>query len=211
MKYLKYIILVIFIFSSLITLSQDKKVRLKEGHIHHNFHLYRVIDIPIFDDNGGIKHFVSWMWDDLIPYKDQNYLLNLETQRDQKGIGSFINPTYDSLKLNYQGAMNSCPTGWFLPSKQDWDTLINTLNENQLKAFVNNNNGYKGYKTDTINDTIKKSLIVIKGSFYWTSTKDDEKVWGIEFDEIYNVRRGKADLGDFLSVRCIKKEFENEE
>jgi hypothetical protein len=41
MKYLKYIILVIMIFLSLIALSQS---RLKRGEdLHHNLHLYRVV------------------------------------------------------------------------------------------------------------------------------------------------------------------------
>ena len=206
---MKNFILILFTLLSLLTQSQS---RLKRGtDLHYNLHLYRVIEIPILDTDGNIKHFVSWMWDDLVPYKEQNYLLNLETQKDQEGIGSFINPTFDSLRLNYEGAMKSCPSGWYLPSKQDWDTLLNILDYQQRLSFLNGNNGFKGFKLNKIDDTIIKSQVFIKGSFYWTSTKDGEKAWGIEFDEIYNVGKGKADLGDFLSVRCIRKEYENEE
>jgi uncharacterized protein (TIGR02145 family) len=204
MKYLKYILLVIIIFLSLIASSQS---RLKRGEdLHHNLHLYRVVQIPIKDIDGDITHFVSWMWDDLIPYRDQSYLLNLETQKDQSGIGSFISPTFDSLKLNYEGAMKSCPVGWKIPTIEDWDTLLNILDYQQKASFLNKNNGYKGFKVDTINGSINKSTIIINGSFYWTSSQFGEKAWGIEFDQIYNVNKGKADLADFLSVRCIKKE-----
>jgi len=207
MKYLKYIILVTFILLSLITLSQS---RLKRGtDLSHNLHLYRVIEIPVTDKDGNINHFVSWMWDDLIPSKTQNYLLNIESQKEQKGVGSFINATYDSLKLNFEGAMNSCPTFWRIPTIEDWDTLLNTLDYQQRLSFIKNS-GFKGYKLDTLNGEIIKSPIFINGGFYWSSTKSDERAWGIEFDEIYNINKGKADLGDFLSVRCIKKEFENE-
>jgi len=204
MKYLKYIILVILIFLSLITLSQS---RLKRGKdLHHNLHLYRVFQIPIKNIDGDITHFVSWMWDDLIPYRDQNHLLNLETQKDQSGIGSFISPTFDSLKFNFKGAMKSCPVGWKIPTIEDWDTLLNILDYQQKASFLNKKNGYKGFKVDTTNGSINKSTIFINGSFYWTSSQFGEKSWGIEFDQIYNVNKGKADLADFLSVRCIKKE-----
>ena len=204
MKYIKYIILLIFIFLSLITLSQS---RLKRGDdLQHNLHLYQVFQIPIKNIDGNITHFISWMWDDLIPYRDQKNLLNLETQKGQIGIGSFINPTFDSLKLNYEGAMNSCPTGWKIPTIEDWDTLLNILDYQQKASFLNKKNGYKGFKVDTANGSINKSTIFINGSFYWTSSQFGEKSWGIEFDQIYNVNKGKADLSDFLSVRCIKKE-----
>ena len=200
------IIVVVSLILSPITLSQS---RLKRGSdLHHNLHLYRVVDIPITDVDGNITHFVSWMWDDLIPYKDQNYLLNIESQKEQTGVGSFINPTYDSLKLNFEGAMRSCPTGWRLPTIEDWDTLLNVLDYNQRISFLNKTNGYKGFKIDTLNGNIIKTSTYIDGGFYWSSTNSNENVWGIEFDDIYNVNKGKADFADFLSVRCIRKDNE---
>lgn len=203
-KIIIYIILNIILSS--ITLSQS---RLRRGNdLHHNLHLYKVMEIPIKDTDGNISHFVSWMWNDLVPYKEQNYLLDLESQKEQIGIGSFINPTYDSLKFNFEGALKSCPTGWVLPSIEDWDTLINILDYNQKLLFLNQKSGYKGFKIDTINDKIIKNSIYISGGFYWSSTKIKEKVWGIEFDENHNINKGKADLIDFLSVRCIKKKNE---
>lgn len=190
------------------TLSQS---RLKRGpDLHYNLHLYKVVDIPIKDVDGDISHFVSWMWDDLIPYKDQNYLLNLESQKGQVGVGSFISPTYDSLKFNFEGAMKSCPTGWRLPTIEDWDTLMNILDHNQRLSVLNQTKGYKGFKIDTLNGEVIKTSTYISGGFYWSSTNSGEKAWGIEFDEIYNINKGKADLADFLSVRCIKKENEND-
>ena len=205
-KVIVYVIVCIMLIP--ITLSQS---RLKRGpDLHHNLHLYRVVEIPIKDVDGNISHFVSWMWDDLIPYKDQNYLLNLESQKEQVGVGSFISPTYDSLKLNFEGAMKSCPTGWSLPTIEDWDTLINILDYNQRLSFLNQTKGYKGFKIDTLNGEIIKTSTYISGGFYWSSTNSGEKAWGIEFDEIYNINKGKADLADFLSVRCIKKENEND-
>lgn len=199
---MKKIILLLLLLLSNNLLSQVRIMR--DQDLSFQNHLYRVIKIPIMV-NGDPDGWKIWMLDDLIPY-DKNHILDMETQSGQKGIGVFLNGAFDSLKINYEGALKSCPTGWRLPRIGEWDTLLNTLDYQQRVLFFNKLKGFKGFKSDTINGKILRKETIINGGFYWSLTSDEHKAWGIEIETNFNVNKGKADKADFLSVRCIKEE-----
>lgn len=196
----KMIFLLLLLSNNL--LSQVRIIR--DQDLSFQSHLYRVIKVPIMV-NGDPDGWKIWMLDDLIPY-DKNHILDMETQSGQTGIGVFLNGAFDSLKINYEGAIKSCPTGWRIPRIGEWDTLLNTLDYQQRVLFFNKLKGFKGFKSDTINGKIQRKETIINGGFYWSSTSDDHKSWGIEIETNFNINKGKADKSDFLSVRCVKEE-----
>jgi len=195
-------------FSILLTFNLYSQVRLKRSNdLIFESHYYRVVSVPTMNEDGYPDGWKLWMIDDLIPYT-KNHIMDMMTQSDQKGVGVFLNGAYDSLKINYDGAKKSCPTGWRLPRIGEWDTLLNTLDYSQRISFFNNLKGFKGYKTDTINGTMVRTETILPGGFYWSSTEDysGHKAWGVEIEKNYNINNGKADKSDFLSVRCVKDE-----
>jgi len=198
----KIIILILLLFIQNDLLNQVRIIR--DQDLQFQNHLYRVIKVPILV-NGDPYGWKIWMMDDLIPY-DRNHILDMETQSGQLGIGVFLNGAFDSLKINYEGALKSCPNGWRLPRIGEWDTLLNTLDYQQRVLFFNKLKGFKGFKSDTISGRIFKKETTMNGGFYWSQTDDDYRSWGIEIETNFNVNKGKADKSDFLSVRCIKKE-----
>jgi len=199
---MRKLILILLLFISNNTLTQVRIIRGQDLSFQN--HLYRVVKIPIIE-NGSPESWKIWMLDDLIPY-DKNHILDMETQSEQKGVGTFLNGAFDSLKINYDGAIKSCPSGWRLPRIGEWDTLLNTLDYHQRVLFFNKLKGFKGSKSELVDGKILKKETIINGGFYWSLTSDEHKAWGIEIETNFNVNRGKADKADFLSVRCIKEE-----
>lgn len=200
---MKLLLILLLITSNILT-----QVRLKRGNdlIFKN-HSYRVVNVPTITENGYPDSWKLWMADDLVPYT-KSHIMDMETQSNQKGVGIFLNGAYDSLKINYEGAIKACPTGWRLPRIGEWDTLLNTLSYSQRMNFFNKLKGFKGVKTYSVNDSIFKTETSLPGGFYWSSTEDSSghKSWGVEIESNYNINVGKADKSDFLSVRCVKDE-----
>ena len=200
---MKILIVFLLVISNSLT-----QVRLKRSNdLIFGGHYYRTVSIPTINPEGYPDNWKLWMIDDLVPY-NKKYIMDMITQSKQKGAGTFLNGAYDSLKINYEGAIKSCPSGWRLPRIGEWDTLFNSLNYNQRVEFFNNLNGFKGFKTYTYDGYIYKTETILPGGFYWSSTEDYSglKAWGVEIEKNYNINNGKADKSDFLSVRCVKDE-----
>lgn len=201
--------LLLFLFI-LISFNSYTQIRITRApDINHNLHLYKVIKVPVIS-NGYIDHWVYWMAEDLEPPETISNIMDMKTQEDQEGIGRFVNGSFDSLTFNYNGAMKACPVGWKIPTIKDWDTLLNTLSNNQRISFFNVLNVSKEIKSDTLCGNIIKKEIQLKGGYYWSSDRDLETAWRIEIDpRYYNVSKGKSQITDFLLVRCMKYDEED--
>ena len=199
------ILVMILIFSSILINSQVRIIR--DNDLEHNCHLYKVIKVPIMI-NDDVHHWMYWMAEDLKP-SNIDYVMDMETQKDQKGSGKFMNGAFDSTAFNYAGAVKSCPSGWRLPSIKDWDTLMNVLTEQQRMAFFNVLKGSKEIKTDTLYGNIFRKEVLLNGGYYWSNSESEDTAWRIEVEEnYYNISKGKSRFSDFLMVRCIKDEDE---
>jgi len=197
---------ILFIALFIIPLFTNSQIRIiRDNDLEYNSHLYKVIKVPIMDDDY-FDHWVYWMADDLKPSTIDN-VMDMKTQEGQEGIGRFINGAFDSTSFNYSGALRSCPSGWKLPSMSDWEKLLNVMSDQQKMAFFNVLGGSKEIKSDTLCGNIFRKEIPLNGGYYWTYTESEDTAWRIEIDKnYYNVSRGKSEVSDFLLVRCIKNE-----
>lgn len=184
----------------LFTYSEDT---LFEGHLYRIARIGKVVRL----ENGADDiQWKLWFIDDLKPYQ-KNHVLDMKTQRGQAGVGLFVNANYDSIYFNPIGAMLSCPQGWRIPRRGEWDTLFNTLNREQKSIMFHDLPGYVSYTVER-KDSISIDRVVerLKGGFWWSSTSESqgERYWGIELDSDRNKKEGKGSTYDRAAARCVR-------
>ena len=126
---------------------------------------------------------------------------------------------------SWETAKNVCPPGWYLPSDNQWDTLVNYLGgENvaggKMKAIsgwkspiidANNASSFNalpaGYRTES--DYDKHGYYQYSGTtaLFWSGSKDDyDNAWGryLYFNNSA-IGRGNDPTDEGYSVRCIKE------
>lgn len=125
---------------------------------------------------------------------------------------------------DWNTAKKICPTGWHLPSDEEWKTLeafygMNTvvLNAfglrfsgnvaNQLKSTSNETAGFTSL-TGGFRTVYQKKIRYRddgKKAYYWTSSSEGNRAYGRMIDNAYNaVDRSTADYSEARSVRCVK-------
>jgi len=130
--------------------------------------------------------------------------------------------TYGRL-YNWNTAIKACPSGWHLPSKDEWQTLENFVgdeNGKKLKAksgWNDNGNGTDEYGfsalpggsfVDECADVCESSGFLDVGDFgYWWSATNGG-TYGAYFRRMQSFNESVMDYDNFesslLSVRCIK-------
>ena len=116
---------------------------------------------------------------------------------------------------------NVCPTGWKVPSDQDWFYMENKLGgediaaidlKSDLKGIWDdfdysdfNASGFCAYPIGYVSENGKLSNVGIH-AYWWSSTEQNEKqaigrAIGVNEDNVY---KGFADKKDGLAVRCFR-------
>ena len=135
---------------------------------------------------------------------DRPNLLDARTQDSMKGIGTIISPVVNLGLYNYAAAKDVCPTGWRLPRKGEWDTLVSSITFEQMKFMFPSMRGFIGYSTILNDSSIVKNKQELRGGYWWTTDIKDSKHIGIELTPEYIWRTGYLLEGDYAAVRCIK-------
>ena len=131
---------------------------------------------------------------------------------------------------DWKTAMTACPSGWYLPSRQDWKDLVETVGgvgkaNKMLKArtgWNNNGNGTDDFGFSALPGGYRNLNGVFNEagsySYWWTATErtdnyahmrimsyssaiDDR----IDFNDNMLITRGDINKGSGSSVRCVKE------
>jgi uncharacterized protein (TIGR02145 family) len=121
---------------------------------------------------------------------------------------------------NWNAAMNSCPSGWHLPSDQEWNILEKSIGIPDTDLDIV---GYQGTNQGTsLKSGGNSGFNVVMGGFrlwwdgtfhylgsysdFWTSTESDkDEAWLRDFSAYENsIYRNRLDKKYGNSVRCIK-------
>lgn len=192
--------LIIFLFLSIVIHSQS--YRLGNGDdLVFSGHSYKTVVVSIRSENEVYRK--QWLAEDLKPTEISG-VMDMETQRGLMINGHFINGTIDSIYVNIQAALKSCPEEWRIPRIGEWDTLLSTITMEHRRYMFQSLPGYIGYNSSSINDSIIINKNQLSGGFWWSSTFNDYWVEGIELDFERNLHFGKAPLWDRASIRCVK-------
>ena len=138
---------------------------------------------------------------------------------------------YDNDKINWKkygrlykwkATANVCPTGWHVPSKAEYEILINTVGDLLAGKKIKTKDGWKSYNgkngngSDNFGFSAEPSGFWIDYNEYFTGMGDFAEFWSsTAIDEYYafrlelDAKKETANLNRFdntvgLSVRCIK-------
>ncbi len=158
---------------------------------------------------------------------DQTWMAeNLKTKHFNNGdlIPNTMFKIYEDLEMNttiygrsynysaFEDLRGICPIGWHLPSKDEWQTLINYANNKTINLKESGNfhwissdgNNVTGFTAIPSGYLLGSgSLLNIgKSSDYWTSTKDMDKIFDVEIGDNFTFFSDTKD--SFFSIRCVK-------
>ena len=110
---------------------------------------------------------------------------------------------------DWETAMKACPSGWHLPSKEEWITLLSTAESSKLLAKENwgSNKNSDDYGFSALPGGLYSSVfkLVGSGAFWWTSTEkeDIDKAWFLYIPQP-QPEGVDATKSNGFSVRCLK-------
>ena len=157
--------------------------------------------------------------------------LNIQAQRVQTvkigkqewmtlNVDSAVNGSYyfdnDTLRAqnfgrlyDWQTAITICPSGFHLPTDEEWTELTDTLGGIDVagrKLLISGSSGFNAPLSGNYNKTLDILSFVGKNAYFWTATSFNANVaWfrQISKDQT-NINRSTVDKSYFFSVRCIK-------
>jgi uncharacterized protein (TIGR02145 family) len=152
--------------------------------------------------------------------------LNIETGNSKCYDNDPANCKKYGRLYNWETAMKACPTGWKLPSPNDWSKLL---------SYVDGTSGTDPYESKTVGKYLKAKswdkndgtdkfgfsalpggngdesggfALIGSNGFWWGNTSDEFYLFMTDIDDIVRASNiNGEDEGDFrllLSVRCIK-------
>ncbi|MCL2282632.1 MAG: hypothetical protein FWC26_04875 [Fibromonadales bacterium] len=112
---------------------------------------------------------------------------------------------------NWATAMNACPTGWHLPSVDEWDALESHLEKN-INTFLTQRGGWFNFNLSRFEDVhddqfFDNNVSYSTHGYWWTATQEDAsyayKLY-IYMNSNKTTSGSDENKSSLLSVRCIK-------
>jgi len=121
-----------------------------------------------------------------------------------------------------KSAKNVCPAGWHIPTKEEWDELINHLSGNTVAGEAmkdsvnlwsfsskkgNNSSGFSGLPGGHRETDDKASFTYISSMGFWWSSTNVQNLGGYGFRLLYNdysAKSGQYSNNMGLCIRCIE-------
>lgn len=110
----------------------------------------------------------------------------------------------------WNAAIKAAPPGWHLPSKEEWETLIQSFGGIDSVAFAQmiqgGESGFNALTTIGSRDESGAYLSVGTGAYFWSSTTDGDKdAWYCVISKFRKkVHLVSRRMTDGFPVRCIK-------
>ena len=117
---------------------------------------------------------------------------------------------------NWQGALDACPNGWRLPTKDEWEELVDIAQgvanaSNRLRASyswddsseVNNSIGFSALAGGYLNSNFDFAQITSQ-AYWWSSTRTDDSVYYFNLSK--DLALVSATKNEYVgySVRCVE-------
>jgi len=119
---------------------------------------------------------------------------------------------------NWNAAQNACPTGWHLPTKAEFDTLLSSIGGNRKQAYIalikNGSSGFNGLLRGYLRPigSYIEFRGLNKGNGFWFAPQSKNKISnrisraeGMSLNStLQKVIIGNRDTRKGYSVRCVK-------
>jgi uncharacterized protein (TIGR02145 family) len=118
-----------------------------------------------------VKIGTQWIMSQNLAFKP-----SLDIFSEQNGDTAFVSK-YGYL-YNWESAKSSCPKGWHLPSKNEWETLFKSLGGDKTTMYEKmKEGGSSGFnaRLSGFCDNGSKYLDAGKVTFYWSSTPTQDR------------------------------------
>jgi len=134
--------------------------------------------------------------------------------------------TWDEAMQYQQVELGICPEGWKIPTKEDWQMLVNYLgteeaglklkvsSSDSIKWDGNNESGFSALPSGAANHSYFKRID--QWALFWTSTSENkERAWFAQLDSYWYPEPPKYKtlyIGNYylktngFSIRCLKHE-----
>ncbi|MFC1483967.1 FISUMP domain-containing protein [Candidatus Neomarinimicrobiota bacterium] len=172
-------------------------------------------EVELLPDSGTVTDFEGYSYE-TVKIGDQWWMAeNLRTTHTADGStlgGVFV---YNNNSGNvgdygrlytWEAALSACPTGWHLPSDEEWNVLENHLDSDAgTKLKVGGSTGFNA-KMAGYRDAAGGYDLLGVWTMFWSSTyytNDHAYVRNLFADQTGIVRSG-VDVNAAISVRCIK-------
>jgi len=161
-----------------------------------------------------------WMAENLNYTGDNGYQRKI-TDKDIWSFNSYYDGWcyYDNSSSNgsrygvlyqWEAAKKACPAGWHLPSKKEFETLLNNFGGSSIDVYnaliPSGSSGFSALMGGCRDALLGEDLLVGDNGEFWSSTPyDEDEVWYLnissfkESTSLYKYYRGSG-----YSVRCIK-------
>jgi len=147
------------------------------------------------------------------------YVNGYNGQSLDSAIRTLIYHKYGVL-YNYKAALSACPSGWHLPSKEEWEELADSLGGRGIAGGKLKESGYEHWKYPNIGATNSSGFTALPGGFntdlgyslinslgqWWSSTEYNSStaVYQWLFYEYESLHNSSVDKTTGCSIRCIR-------
>ena len=185
-------------------------------------------DTSFTDLRNGRIYRAVWIDDQLWMAENLNY--NIFHERHPKRRLNYYYELKDEYSEIYGSlytwnmALEVCPSGWHLPSDEEWETLINYLGGRNVAGGKMKETGNTHWYNPNLEATNESGFTGLPGGAYsrladegyfsdigvsgswWSSTESKRsKAWSRHLTYNYSiVNRLSSNKGDYFSVRCVK-------
>lgn len=148
----------------------------------------------------------TWMAEDLRYGNMDNYEI---TQRCAD-YRAFLAIALKGAMYTWKQSKNACPSGWHLPSKAEFETLIETAGGMEsANMALRSTEGWQTNGLDSYGFSVKPYAKAGSENFsyYWTSTRVDyefDQAFGMGIYDESGMRLNEVDIGSKFHVRCVK-------
>ena len=148
----------------------------------------------------------TWMAEDLRYGNMDNYEI---TQRCAD-YRAFLAIALKGAMYTWKQSKNACPSGWHLPSKAEFETLIETAGGMEsANMALRSTEGWQANGLDSYGFSVKPYAKAGSENFsyYWTSTRVDyefDQAFGVGMYDESGMRLNEVDAGSKFHVRCVK-------
>ncbi|MDA3778665.1 MAG: FISUMP domain-containing protein [Bacteroidales bacterium] len=168
---------------------------------------YETIKTGTFTDKRDDKRY-NWVKIGDVKWMAENLRYITEDDTECKNDNP-ANCTAFGRMYNFKTAETICPEGWRLPTSDEWNALLETINKDVNKANYDLDKlypfGKTGFELLLGGETITEGKKSIYTANYWFLDNDEPGYYNFKSNGIITKENSVSKKRDYIYIRCVKK------